>query len=234
VTTKYNPARTWTAENSVGIGGAYMCIYGMEGPGGYQFVGRTIQVWNTHKTTADFEKGKPWLLRFFDQVRFYPVGADELLEFRRNFALGRVKLNIEQTTFSLHEYHQFLHANAASIDAFRTTQRRAFQEERTRWEAAGEFRAAEQAAQSDAPVDAGSIDVPDGAEIVESPMVANVWKVNVAANQEVRVGDVLVILEAMKMEVNITAPADGVVLSVNCKPGQMVMPGAPLCVVKPG
>ncbi len=46
VTTKYNPARTWTAENSVGIGGAYLCIYGMEGPGGYQFVGRTVQVWN--------------------------------------------------------------------------------------------------------------------------------------------------------------------------------------------
>ena len=47
VTTKYNPARTWTPENAVGIGGAYMCVYGMEGPGGYQFVGRTMQVWNT-------------------------------------------------------------------------------------------------------------------------------------------------------------------------------------------
>jgi hypothetical protein len=33
VTTKYNPARTWTPENAVGIGGAYLCIYGMEGPG---------------------------------------------------------------------------------------------------------------------------------------------------------------------------------------------------------
>src|SRR3546814_13515244 len=40
VTTKYNPARTWTEENSVGIGGAYLCVYGMEGPGGYEFVGR--------------------------------------------------------------------------------------------------------------------------------------------------------------------------------------------------
>ena len=47
VTTKYNPARTWTPENAVGIGGAYMCVYGMEGPGGYQFVGRTLQMWNT-------------------------------------------------------------------------------------------------------------------------------------------------------------------------------------------
>jgi len=36
VTTKYNPARPWTPQNAVGIGGAYMCIYGMEGPGGYQ------------------------------------------------------------------------------------------------------------------------------------------------------------------------------------------------------
>ena len=47
VTTKYNPARTWTPENAVGIGGAYLCVYGMEGPGGYQFVGRTVQMWNT-------------------------------------------------------------------------------------------------------------------------------------------------------------------------------------------
>ena len=45
VTTKYNPARTWTPENAVGIGGAYLCVYGMEGPGGYQFVGRTVPVW---------------------------------------------------------------------------------------------------------------------------------------------------------------------------------------------
>ncbi len=44
VTTKYNPARTWTPENAVGIGGAYLCVYGMEGPGGYQLFGRTIQM----------------------------------------------------------------------------------------------------------------------------------------------------------------------------------------------
>ena len=49
VTTKYNPARTWTPENAVGIGGAYLCVYGMEGPGGYQFVGRTVQMWNRYR-----------------------------------------------------------------------------------------------------------------------------------------------------------------------------------------
>src|SRR4029077_9828431 len=77
VTTKYNPARTWTPENAVGIGGAYLCIYGMEGPGGYQFVGRTVQVWNRFHVTKNFSQ--PWLLRFFDQIRFYPVSAPELL-----------------------------------------------------------------------------------------------------------------------------------------------------------
>jgi urea carboxylase len=70
VTTKYNPARTWTAENSVGIGGAYLCVYGMEGPGGYQFVGRTVQMWNTHRSTREFVPGTPWLLRFFSRSTF--------------------------------------------------------------------------------------------------------------------------------------------------------------------
>jgi urea carboxylase len=90
VTTKYNPARTWTAENSVGIGGAYLCVYGMEGPGGYQFVGRTLQMWNRYHEVADFA-GKPWLLRFFDQMRFYPVSAEELLRFRRDFRSDAIR-----------------------------------------------------------------------------------------------------------------------------------------------
>ena len=72
VTTKYNPARTWTPENAVGIGGAYLCVYGMEGPGGYQFVGRTVQVWNRFRRGGLFGEN-PWALRFFDQIQWYPV-----------------------------------------------------------------------------------------------------------------------------------------------------------------
>ena len=107
VTTKYNPARTWTAENSVGIGGAYLCVYGMEGPGGYQLVGSTLQMWSRYHAVEDFG-GKPWLLRFFDQIRFYPVSADELLTIRRDFPLGRYALRSEQTTLKRAEYEQFL------------------------------------------------------------------------------------------------------------------------------
>ena len=72
VTTKYNPARTWTPQNAVGIGGAYLCIYGMEGPGGYQLFGRTTQVWNTFKSTREFEPGTPWLLRPSTRYAFTP------------------------------------------------------------------------------------------------------------------------------------------------------------------
>src|SRR6185295_1574651 len=106
VTTKYNPARLWTAENSVGIGGAYLCIYGMEGPGGYQFVGRTVQIWNRFRF-----RDQPWALRFFDRIEWYPVTAAELLELRAESDAGRLGLDTAEGSFSLAEYNAFLAAN---------------------------------------------------------------------------------------------------------------------------
>lgn len=119
VTTKYNPARPWTPENAVGIGGAYLCVYGMEGPGGYQFVGRTIQMWNPLKETEYFKHGKPWLLDFFDQIRFYPVSAEEILKDREDFLRGRFKIKIEETSFNLGKYEQFLKEHEDTIRAFK-------------------------------------------------------------------------------------------------------------------
>lgn len=139
VTTKYNPARTWTAENSVGIGGAYLCIYGMEGPGGYQFVGRTTQVWNRGPDGGPFEPGTPWLLRAFDRIKWFPVEADELLEMREDMAAGKLDVRIEDGEFSLAEHQSFLRAEADSIETFQSVQREAFATERAAWEASGEF-----------------------------------------------------------------------------------------------
>jgi urea carboxylase len=134
VTTKYNPARTWTPEKAVGIGGAYLCIYGMEGPGGYQFVGRTVQVWD-RAPNAD----PPWLLRFFDRIRWHPVEADELLEQRELMAEGRLEIEIEERTFRLSDHLAFLEEEADSIAGFRAGQQAAFGAERAAWAAAGEF-----------------------------------------------------------------------------------------------
>ncbi|MGV9614365.1 5-oxoprolinase/urea amidolyase family protein [Nocardia xishanensis] len=133
VTTKYNPARTWTPENAVGIGGAYLCIYGMEGPGGYQFVGRTTQVWN-HAATET-----PWLLRYFDRISWYPVSAEELLDMRADFAAGKVEVRAEEGEFRLADYRAFLAGNAADIDRFRAIQAKAFAAERDSWRRAGEL-----------------------------------------------------------------------------------------------
>jgi urea carboxylase len=144
VTTKYNPARTWTPENAVGIGGAYLCIYGMEGPGGYQFVGRTTQVWNhCHPRDArSFEPGTPWLLRYFDRISFYPVSAAELLDLRADMAAGRGDVDIATGEFSLAAYTDFLAADADGIAAFRQRQSVAFNAERSAWDRAREVQRA--------------------------------------------------------------------------------------------
>ncbi len=133
VTTKYNPARTWTPENAVGIGGAYLCIYGMEGPGGYQFVGRTVQMWNRGPAAPPFTDGAPWLLRFFDRIRFFLVSEDELLGMRADFARGQLPLRIEEGHFSWAEYQRFLEAERSGIEAFKARQQAAFVRERESW-----------------------------------------------------------------------------------------------------
>jgi urea carboxylase len=228
VTTKYNPARTWTAENSVGIGGAYMCVYGMEGPGGYQFVGRTLQMWNRYREVAAFD-GKPWLLRFFDQIRFYPVSADELLRIRRDFPLGRFDLNIEHSQLNLAEYQTFLSREAESINAFRAQQQGAFNAERERWIASGQahFDSEEAVAESseDAPL-------ADGEHSVDSHIAGNLWQVQVEAGSRVAAGDVLVILESMKMEIPVLAPMAGVVREIRVQPGSAVRAGQRVVVLE--
>jgi urea carboxylase len=224
VTTKYNPARTWTPENAVGIGGAYMCIYGMEGPGGYQFVGRTVQVWNRHKKTTDFSK--PWLLRFFDQIKFFPVSPDGLLRYRQDLIQGKVKLDICEEKFRLKEYQQFLNQNSESIAAFKAKQQAAFQREREQWAVQGEF--TRQQTLEEVELDKNEdpeIILSANTEAIKSHVSANVWQVLVKQGDQVREGDRLIILEAMKMEIAVTADKVGTISHIFCTQGQMVSPG---------
>jgi len=225
VTTKYNPARTWTPENAVGIGGAYLCVYGMEGPGGYQFVGRTVQMWNTWRATKDFPPGSPWLLRFFDQIRFYPVSSDELLEMRDGFPHGKFALKVEETRFSLAAYNKFLKEIGPSAWAFKQHQQAAFEAERGRWMANGQ--ADFVAPEAPRTVNAGEA-APPGCQPVRAPVTANVWSIAVETGQRVEAGERLVVLEAMKMEVAVAAPSAGVVELLHCSVGNMVMGGQQL------
>ncbi len=229
VTTKYNPARTWTPENAVGIGGAYMCIYGMEGPGGYQFVGRTIQMWNRHRATADFREGKPWLLRFFDQIRFFPVSEEVLLDMRQDFLHGKFNIKIEEKTFSLRDYNAFLTANESDISRFKTQQQIAFEAERERWKAAGQADFAGDSVSET--LTANELKLEPGARAIASPVAGSLWKVLVKPGERICAGAPLMIIESMKMEINVTALEDGNVQQILCGEGAPVAPGQNLIVI---
>jgi biotin carboxyl carrier protein len=61
-----------------------------------------------------------------------------------------------------------------------------------------------------------------------APMPATVVAITVQPGQRVSKGDVLVVLEAMKMELPVKAPRDGAVKTIACRPGELVQPGVPL------
>lgn len=226
VTTKYNPARTWTPENAVGIGGAYMCVYGMEGPGGYQFVGRTTQVWSRYRKNPNFEHDQPWLLRFFDQIRFYEVSEAELLDMREAFSAGRLTLKIEQGYLNLKDYNAFLNNNYSEIQKFKKIQQENFEAERQRWHEAG---LAEYVSESfDLTDHTQDIQVAEGGRLVESHMPGSVWKIECAIGDIVEEGDIIAVIEAMKIEIPILAPATMKVDAIFIDQAQTVKTGQAL------
>ena len=228
VTTKYNPARTWTAENSVGIGGSYLCVYGMEGPGGYQFVGRTLQMWNRYNKTKEFTQ--PWLLRFFDQIKFYEVSAEELKQIRQDFPKGRYSIKIEETQFNLAEYLGFLEDRHSEIQQFTDRRKNAFDDELQRWIDSGQinFDSAQDLAS-----DIGEEEVlPANCMAIESPVAGSVWKMLVKQGDVIDEGQPMVILESMKMEIEIVAPHAGTVYAVNRSEGGQINAGQPILILQ--
>ena len=73
---------------------------------------------------------------------------------------------------------------------------------------------------------------PEGGEQVTAPMPGTILSINVAAGDTVKRGQVLMILEAMKMENEIMCPCDGKVVSLNTSKGATVETGTLLCVIQ--
>ncbi len=228
VTTKYNPARTWTPENAVGIGGSYLCVYGMEGPGGYQFVGRTLQMWNRWRNTGAFEK--PWLLRFFDRIRFFPVSAEELLEIREAFPRGGYDIRIEDGSFKLRDYNKFLATHSESITTFKHTQQTAFEAERERWQQSGH---GDLSLPMEAELgDDREIALQDHEVLISSHVPGSVWQVLVQEGDIVEADMPILIVESMKMEMAVSSPKKLRISKIMATAGMQVQPGTALAIAE--
>jgi urea carboxylase len=200
----------------------------MEGPGGYQFIGRTLQMWNRYQQTDAFDK--PWLLRFFDQIRFYEVTSEELKQIRRDFPKGNYPLKIEQTTFDLDKHNAFIEENRNSIEQFKQHRQHAFEAELQHWKDNGLLHFDSETASEDEALEVDEL--AENCISVDSPMNCNIWKVEVEPEQQVKEGDVLVILEAMKMEISVTATQDGTVKSIQRSAGSQVKAGERLLILE--
>jgi urea carboxylase len=212
----------------------------MEGPGGYQFVGRTVQMWNRYRQTAQFRDGKRWLLRFFDQLRFYPVSAEELLRLRAEFPYGKASLRIEPATLRLRDYRQFLAAHASPIAAFKARQQAAFDAERERWRRSdrdddpGADQALDPAGAAAARGAAATApgELPAGCIAISSPVAGSVWQINIQVGARAEAGAPLIVIEAMKMEIAVQSEQPGTVVELCCQRGQPVAAGETLLLLR--
>jgi len=227
VTTKYNPARTWTAENSVGIGGAYMCVYGMEGPGGYQFIGRTSQIWNRYKLTDSFKQ--PWLLNFFDQIKFFEVSNEELQDIREKLPKGQYQIKWEETEFNLEDYESYLEKEKTSIALFKNQREAAFNDELSAWKANGQFTYQEKEVETEL-LNLDSI--PDNCTAIDSPVSGSIWKTQCQEGDMVEKGQLLMILESMKMEIEVHAQSSGKIHSLMAQAGNPIQAGQALALIE--
>jgi urea carboxylase len=201
----------------------------MEGPGGYQFVGRTVQMWNRFRQTASFRDEHPWLLRFFDQIKFYEVSEEQLLNHRRDFPLGRFEVKIEEGSFSLAEYQKFLSTEEPSITAFKNSQQAAFDAERERWRANGQ---AEYVSEDTASASTVVSELPAGCRYVSAVVPGSVWKITTPSGSNVNENETLAILESMKMEIPVETKFAGEVVEWLVLEGSSVAAGQPIAILR--
>ncbi|KAJ3950374.1 uncharacterized protein N0V96_001518 [Colletotrichum fioriniae] len=254
--TKYNPSRSFTPRGAVGIGGQYMCIYGMDSPGGYQLVGRTVPIWDDVAASAVVSRSRsngsrtvtvgeqqqqqqqkqPWMFRLFDRISYYPIPESDL---DTAITQGRISdlVRIEEGSLDLAEYESWLAANEADIEATRILRAEAIRNVPFMEELLQPYNPPESERQQQS---GGGIFGEDGdgssdggvvGERIKAQMPGRCWKCEVKAGDEVEVGDALVWIESNKMEIKIGSPVKGRVVKMLVAEGDVVGPFDDLLVV---
>ena len=139
-------------------------------------------------------------------------------------------IKIEETTFSLADYKKILTENHDEIVLAKERQQKAFDAEYQRWVETGQvnFSAENETVEKNE----DNLVLEDDETAVESVISCSVWKVLANEGQKVKAGDVVMIVESMKMEISITASGSGTISKILKKEGSTVTAGQALFVIK--
>lgn len=227
---KYNPTRVSTPGGAIGLGGSLFAMYPKEAPGGYMLVARTLELWDTFGTKPGYAPAKPWLFEPFDVISYYEVSLDEYRRLEGDYLAGKYRYRITKDVLNVHDvYEMFQRAqHDPEVQAYKARQARGTAEqaqlERTLY---AEWTSEMAQRESDEAEHLKQILAMESLK-VESPMDANVWKVEVAVGDVLKEGQLVAILEAMKMEINVYAPKElegATVRAIAKQPGSTVAPG---------
>lgn len=144
---------------------------------------------------------------------------------REAFREGALEIDITEEQFDLGAYQRFLDEIGPDLEAFKVKQKAAFDQEVALWNETGAH------IQESQEVSVSVADIADGCELVSADISGNIWKLLVEPGHKVVAGDTLVVIEAMKMEFAIHAPANGTVQAVHCAEGRIIQAGDPLIVI---
>ncbi|KAE8446988.1 hypothetical protein EG329_011470 [Mollisiaceae sp. DMI_Dod_QoI] len=221
---KYNPSRSFTPEGAIGLGGQYLCIYGIDSPGGYQLVGRTVPIWNTWA-----KKGYPWMFNVFDQIQFYPISTQELDAARDSRDTEKL-VDIVEGIFDLQAYENWLQENQSDITT--VTQ--------NRWQTMNESDAVAQALLPPSPRSIKSREsTTSNSEVatnqieIRAGVAGKCWKSAVSVGDKVEKGQTLFWIEAMKMEIGVVAPSEGVCAAIFASPGDILAADSLMAALEP-
>ncbi|TID21255.1 urea carboxylase [Venturia nashicola] len=233
---KQNPSRVFTPEGTVSWGGSCMSIYPVDSPGGYQMTGRTVPCWDMFGYKKGFSPERPWLFQDFDILTYYQVSEDELDVMLQDFKAGKYTFEFEDIEFDMAEHNELVENTKSDVDERRKKQAIA-QEKMTQAEAASI--AKWQAEKSQEQIDVNVVETllqDENIEAIEAPVDANVWKVEVKDGDKIEAGKVVVILEAMKLEINVCAREElekgARVEMVLVRPGDSIRAGEKVALIR--
>ena len=222
---KYNPARTFSPEGAVGLGGSYLCIYPMESPGGYQLIGRTIPIWNLYMSNPSWQK-VPWLLRYFDQIIFNQVNENELEAIRSDVTTGKYQIKIEETEFSTKKYNDDFKKRKKQIENFQTMKMQKLQAVEE------EIKKVAPAIESEAGDLYATVSLKENESSICAPATGSLTKIHVKGGELVNEGQLLFTMNAMKMEIKVTSESTGRISEILVDENKIVPTGSPVLILQ--